>query len=384
MEKLIAKSKKIEKMHRFHAGVEYKDRLYLSGVYVNGLFSCDIHSGRLKYIQLFKEERITRGIHRYAVLYKNEAWFFPEFGENVAVLNLDTMDIIYLKAPYGTCTTYKYYSGGYIDETHYFLVPVGVDILPIIDLENKTIEEITLENKGEELYLFGFYKDGFIHLHPFNGEDELIINVAKKEVSREKTRYGNGKYLGVYYDRESGNICYSPGHEDNLLIVSGENETKISINRGEKFEGLLLSWIIRYKDYLFFTGYESDRIIQLNKKTKYLCEYLMDKREQNDNYYLRFDSERYLIITSESGYIYIYNNDQKDFMQIETSIDNTLLARKLNELQISESEVWGDSEYQEDGKWIDYFIVRNEIRNERDLYKDIDSTIGFLIWNELK
>ena len=131
---------------RFNAGVEYKNKIYASAVNINGLFQLDLITHELIYLKSFMKEKACFAIHRMAFLYGNEAWFVPQNGIYIAVVNLDTLDVEYLKPPFKKINEDAvskigavYYTGNIIEEKYLYLIPTTIDTLLVIDLEKKIL-----------------------------------------------------------------------------------------------------------------------------------------------------------------------------------------------------------------------------------------------------
>jgi hypothetical protein len=381
----------MKKYIEFHAGIEYKNKLYLSAVYMNGLFEYDLNTEKVRYIKHFDNENKCRGLHRYAFLYKNEAWFVPEHADNIAVLNLDTLTLTYIKLPVenydDSITCAKYFKGGNINDNQYFLIPAAMENILIIDLKNKNIETYSINKKKGECYSEGYFYNGTIFMYAMNGKYYLKYNLLSKTYEKVEVEYEKYTYTGMYVDNLSNILWYAPGTGDNILIRNiannGQKQLHIEIDTNGENGLLKFNWIIPYKQFLFMCGCEIDKILRIDRMTYNLQIIDMNKTRKNDNYYIKMDSNEKLVITCDDGSIYIYNDETNEFDKFNICIEKSELCRMIDSLDLDWEKVFdcltNDISYE---NWISFdYMLHTKIKKEAIPCKN--GNVGRLIYKSL-
>ena len=132
------------------AGVVYKDKLYFSDLYLDGLFEADLINGSIRYVKgLSAKETRCKLAYRDAYIYGNEAWFTPWKEERILKINLDTFEITSYDIPY-RCKAkaeknilHKAYARtGIYKDRYIYMVPSGYDAVVFVDMKESHIYPI--------------------------------------------------------------------------------------------------------------------------------------------------------------------------------------------------------------------------------------------------
>lgn len=215
----------------FFAGVEYKNKIYFSTLYFNGLFTYDLESEEITFLKLFSDEKMKKRLHRAAFVYNNEAWFIPQEAENIACVNLDTLDITYYKPPYTrTNIDYEsdeeyhlYLSGRVVDDRYLYLVPADIDTISVIDMETHEINSVyMIEDGKKERYNDLIVIDNKLWLVPRIGTGLKVMDLETNEIVEKKWEYEDYSYSSV--ETVNGKLWFSPVAAKKILCVDLETE----------------------------------------------------------------------------------------------------------------------------------------------------------------
>lgn len=370
----------------FNAGVEYNDKLYISAKDINGLFEYDLKEKTARYICNFSKESGFHALHCTAMLIGQEAWFMPEFGEYIAVVNLNTFDITYIKVPYQECNSecgdnIKYYSGGVFKDKYIFCVPTAVDTLAVIDIDTKDVEEYYIENKLESYFLYGYYYQGKISLISDNSDRALEVNLENHSIIEKKHPYETQFFKGIVFDDEEKKVWYAPGKADYIQcedIISGSIE-KIEIDRGNIDDGIMTNRVASYDDSLFFCGWDSDVIIRLFKSDNSIKYYKLNRNQKYK--YRPLASMNYIILIEDGNTVFILNKVTDEFEHFDMEIETDLLSEQLAGLDLKPENLYGDSIYKECFYGLDYFMKKC-IAKERSI-NSFEGMSGKRIWRSI-
>lgn len=388
---------------RFNAGVEYQEKIYVSGVSINGLFELDLVTGNIRYIKRFSREESCFAIHRCAFLYGKEAWFIPQNGKYIAVVNLNTLEIVYLDPPYKRINTNAvstinavYYSGDIIGGRYLYLIPANIDALLVVDMKTKQMYPYYNVSTPDDYHLYGGYVNGCVYLFPFNGRKILEVNLLtgikrKKTWKYEIHKYGEGiKYGDKYW--------FSPFYADHILALNLETGENESIPLNEYYdEENTFDQIANYNEKIFLLPYQADRILIFDIKTKSFSKIVLpeDILENGKNGFTRIYSEKYIIFASFSNNaMVLYDTESNSFQIIKISISLENLIKDI-ERELGKSfwrvgnflqEICNYSEgfYSEDtlglGNYIKLVPI-NQSRNKDSI--EAEKNVGRSIWASL-
>lgn len=359
---------------RFNAGVEYNGKIYASAIFVNGLFQLDLYTHEVIRICKFIKEDSCYAIHRKAFLYKNEAWFIPQNGKYIAVVNLVSFEINYLNPPFTKINKYAvsqtnamYYSGEIIENKFLFLVPVNIDALLLIDLEKKELYPYYNVQEDDEYFLYGIYKEGYVYLFPFNKNRVIEINLRTNE--RKKYIWKDDFFVhkqGIYCN---GRLWFSPYNSENILSFDLVKKTKEEIPLG-KFYNLECTYdeIAVEENNVFFIPFQANKILKYNTDKRNFSEIYLDNDilENGLNGFRKLYSKDKIILASYSqSVLLIYDKHQDKFQKIKIRI-------KKNKLEFEEflrSDV-----YEEKIMGMDYYILNIPFKCKVKSY--MNTTVG--------
>lgn len=368
---------------RFNAGVEYQGRIYASAVGINGLFEVDLETGNTAYVKSFTKEKVRHPIHRCAFLYGKEAWFIPQNGRYISIVDLETMEIEYVEPLYrrrdenpDPSFATAYCCGDIAEGKYLYLVPGNVDALLLIDMEQKKVYPY-YDVAEEGNFICGGYEDGHIFLFPFTGKKILEINLRTDERKWHPWRYPSEVYGEAvrYGDR----YWFSPYACDNILAVDVRGERAERISLGELYDGRCqYHYMARYGKQLFLIPLRADRILRLDMEAGKLSGIFLEGEalDAGRTGFQRIDSENSLILASAKKHmILIYDRVRDNFRTIKLSIDLSAGMREIENLwDIGSSLAEGDVGLE---NYIGIVSERDRSRNEAGTA----GALGTDIWN---
>lgn len=379
---------------RFNAGVEYNGKLYASAVNINGLFELDLVSHKLKYIKSFIKEKACFAIHKMAFLYKNEAWFIPQNGKYITVINLDTLEMQFIKPPFGrinekavSMINAVYYTGDIIEERYLYLIPTNIDTLLIIDLENKKLYPFYDISVEDDFFLFGAYVNENIYLWT------RLKNVLMKLNIRTNVReFFQWKYPveafgeSINYNEK---IWRCPFKEEYVLVMdlNAEEIEKIPLNESYDLD-CNYEQIQMFDNKMFLVPWQGNKILELDINSKKIFQkYLQeDLLENGKNGFCRMFSKNNVILASYwKNVVLIYDKEHGNFQSIKICIDKNILTKAVEENEeITFKNFIRDNtnfeNYLELKAYIQLMARSNEI--EEGEFKS--NNVGKNIWNIMK
>ncbi|GFI07882.1 MAG: hypothetical protein HFI21_05015 [Lachnospiraceae bacterium] len=323
---------------RFNAGVEYKGKIFASAIYINGLFSIDLNTHILTYIKCFSKEIPQYAIHRAAFLYKNEAWFIPQHGRYIAIVNLETLEIDYLEPPFQkinksaiTKINAVYYSGRIIEEKYLYLVPTNIDALLVIDLEYKKMYpyfDVTTEN---EFFLFGAYAKESVYLLSYSGNILKEVNLKTNTQKQYPWKYPFEAFAEITCYRDK--LWFSPICSDFILCMDLDTKECEEIPMKELYDsGCMYEQLQVYKDTLFFIPFQGNRILKLETDTRHLSQKVLSQEmlENGSNGFTKLYSENNMIFASfQKGFLLLYSSADDKFQRIDLRINIDKLIEEI-------------------------------------------------------
>ncbi len=324
----------------FNAGVEYQGKVYASAVRINGLFEVDLVTEKIKYIKRFSREESCLAIHRCAFLYGKEAWFIPQNGTYIAVVKLDTLEIIYLDPPYKRINENAllaknavYYSGNIIGGRYLYLIPVNIDALLIVDMKTKQMYPYYNVSTPDDYHLFGGYENGCVYLFPYNGKEIIEVNLSTGIKRKMTWKYGVYNYAeGIKYGNKYL-IC--PFEADHILILDMETGENKRVPLGKYYdEECTFGQIAIYKDKIFLLPCQADRILIFDIKTRAFSEICLpeDIMVNGKIGLTKIYSEKHIICASFSKNVMIlYDAQSEGFRTIKLSIGIEELIKDIEQ-----------------------------------------------------
>ena len=270
------------------AGVEYHGKLYASAKEINGLFCLDLKTQELVFIKRFSMEKEVRGVYRNAFLYKNEAWFIPGRGQNIAIVNLDTLKIEYCEFPFRKknrkvvsqmrgIDSSIYVSGGIIAHQFLYLIPLNVDALIIVDMKKKEFYPYYDAVEPDGHLLSGTYAKGNIYILPRKGNNLIEINLKtkKKRIYILPKLNMLDQYAGIAYYNNRLWIVHQEGAFILRIDLNARNPQIIEFQDIYR-KGYAYHNVFVVGNKLFLLPYLSDRILKINMDNGQIMQLSLD------------------------------------------------------------------------------------------------------------
>lgn len=310
---------------RFNAGIEYDNKLVLSSIDINGLWIYDLLQKKIVAYKRFEKERKSFAIHRKAFLYNNEAWFLPQNGEYIAIVNLCNYEISYMEMKYMNrnmkgieMLNSKVYDGGIIEERYLYVVPSGIDTVNIIDLKEKEI--ITTRCIEEDVLAHAFYWGNVLYLYGMEGKlKKMDITTGEIEsvdlinnIDQEAT-YGE-----AVVDTKHAIAYIGPGKNNSFI-------TCVDLKKNKKYE-ILLGETIQTEyakcigDRIWFWGCTVNKVIIYDLNTKEIE--IRRLHDNNNAVYVFIDSKHdNMVLVRDDQRLYRYGYDVDDIQQVNINIE---------------------------------------------------------------
>lgn len=361
---------------RFNAGVEYQGKLYASAVGINGLFEVDLETGDARYVKSFVREKVCHPIHRCAFLYGKEAWFIPQNGRYLSVVNLETMEIEYVEPPYRRREGHPdprfataYSCGGIVEGKYLYLVPMAVDALLLVDLEQKKIYPYYGVSE-EGYFVSGGYEKGHVFLFPFIGEKILEINLRTDERKRHPWRYPAEAYgEAVRYENQ---YWFSPYACSHILAVDAHGKRTDCISLGKFYDRKCqYNYMALQGNQLFLIPFRADRILKWDMESRMLSGIFLEGEAlaAGEKGFQKISSEDNLILASRNRHmILIYDRGCDNFRSIKPSAELCAGAQEISFLT-------------EDNVGLDHFMGIVSSKNRSGSGAGTAGIVGTGIWN---
>lgn len=323
---------------RFNAGVEYKGKIFASAVDINGLIQLDLTTREVKYIKIFSKEKACFAIHRMAFLHENEAWFVPQNGRYIAIVNLDTLDIQYIEPPFKRINKNAvskinsvYYSGDIIDGRYLYLIPTNIDTLLLIDLETRELYPYFDVPEKNEYFLTGTYVKGFIQLWPWSGNTIVEINLRTGAKNRFNWKYAPETFSNAVCYKNK--VWFCPSYSDFILTIDLITKKALEISLNGCFEPkCTYEQVQSYRESLFFLPHQGNKILKYNTNKEELTEKRLpdDLLEDGKNGFCKlFSNEHILLASFKKNALLMYDEEMHDVQKMHTEIDREILQQEL-------------------------------------------------------
>ena len=198
-------------------GVEYNGDLYFASVVGNDLFKYDIRTNELTYVLSFDKEKDSSYLYRCAKLYKNQAWFIPQCADNIAVVNLDTLDIEYIEIQFRWIENnieLKCCAAGVYKQNYLFVVPYDIDSLITINMQTKEQKVYYDVGSHNRKYIDAFYYNEKLYCIPWTAQKILEININNGERRTYEWPFNDRQYSSVLLDNVNKNIWFVPAKSE--------------------------------------------------------------------------------------------------------------------------------------------------------------------------
>jgi len=325
---------------RFNAGVEYKGKVYASAININGLFQLDLSTKKVTYIKMFIKEKVCFAIHRMAFLYRNNAWFIPQNGEYIAVVNLDTLDIQYLLPPFNRSNKEAiskinavYYSCGIIGEKYLYLVPTNIDTLLLINLDTRKLYPYYNVSYEGEVFLFGTYLNEAIYLWPYKGNNFVEINL--KSNMRKRYHWQHSSRISadtVCYQNE---VWFCPGYSDYILVMSLNTNEFEKIPLAEYYDSkCAYEQVYLFNNRMFFVPHQGNKLLVVDANTRAISAmYLPDEVLKNgkNGFAVLFSKDQMILASFSGSVVLLYERNTETFERIDISVKRDDLIREAKQ-----------------------------------------------------
>lgn len=382
----------------FVAGVKYKESIYASAREVNGLFRLDLSTKKLIFLKKLSREDGSQAEYMNAFLYKNEIWFIPGYGESIATVNLDTLDIEYRKFPFkkinkkaildrnGIASSY-YLSGEIVCGRYLYLVPKNIDTLLVIDLETKKFYPYygVIDIYGGKTN--ATYANGNIYLLPETENRLDVINLKTKEMRKYLLQESYKAYTGIVF--YNSKLWIIPEYAECILSVdldTYQNVEKFFIGEYHSEKSVYYQCFKNSKE-LFLIPYLGSKILKFNMDDKQLSEISVYEKNvlKNEKIGMRklFSDDIIILDCILKNRILVYETIQDCISSVDLSIRKDIaieLLYKKNYFGLGQQS-WCDSRIE--NYWgVEIFL---NIITERELLKNnISEKIGEKIWKSVK
>lgn len=314
---------------RFSTGVKYKNRFVLSSAEINGLWVYDFLQEKFLFYQKFEKEDDGFYIHRKAFLHNDEAWFVPQTGKYIAVVNLHNYDVTYLEIPHRNVNRFgreianaTVYSAGVFDDHFLYLVPSGIDAVNIFDMRDRSVQTFYDINTDKYFLAHGFYANRKIYMYPWNKLVFKGLNLETGAVEivdfkmEEDLNYGE-----AFMDIASNTVYIAPGKNSSCLYyidISDFSCHKIELN-----EDVSTEHAVDYGNEVVFWGVQSEKIVILNKRNKSAeVKKISVDIDPEDIVYVSVDSDSdKVVISGKAQRWYRYDAESREFEQNEMNTD---------------------------------------------------------------
>ena len=327
---------------RIGAGIECNNKVFFSAIQFNGLFQTDLLTGRTNFLKRFHKEDSCFAIHRMAFLYKNEAWFIPQNGKYISIVNLNTLDIQYLDIPFHKenenaikNTNAMFYSGSMVAGRFLYLIPTNIDTILFVDMEKKRLfPYFDIINVSKEYFLFGKLVKRNLWMIPCMGERIIKLNLDSGETEDFAWKKEIGNFLGasVYWNEK---LWMVPFCAEYILTIDLNNLKMEKIPLGKYFaEGNTYEDIIQLKNEIWFLPFRSTKMIRFSLDLYNFDEKYFDRNVLVDgkNGYRKIYSDNInIFMTNFANYLFIFDSRMNVLQKIKVEMSWRELAKDLEE-----------------------------------------------------
>lgn len=364
---------------------------------INGLWVYDIGLERFVCYKRFEKEVNSYAIHRKAFLYNKEAWFVPQNGRYIAVVNLDNYDINYIDLPFMSinqegidCANSMIYDGGIFDEHYLYLIPSGIDAVNIFDLRDKSVVTFYNINTDEQVMAYGFYHDNKLYMYSWERLKLKILDI-KTGIVEDKYYYEeqeNGLVYGEAVVDYEKNIAYiAPGKDSDVILYL--NMDDLSVHKIHLNDQVITEHALDYGNEIVFWGLQSEKIVILDKESRNVrVQKVLADHKPEDIIYASIDSDQDKIALSRElqcwcKYVPEAGTVEVGEIRIDYRIINDLLYKELKKSLLQVQNIAINDIIPEICIPLDCFLACLDVRCTDLISKDQED-IGRMIWNKLK
>lgn len=216
----------------FLAGVQVGEEVYFSAWNMNGLFKYNPLTETCYFLKSFPGEG-KGGLHSEAILYKNTIWFIPRASERIAIVDLETLDIVYLELPEqgrelnNQDISPKRMLGCHEKEERYlWLIPYAYKLFIKIDMEKRKIVSVEEWGNGRYAGAIGVRKQDKLWININSSREIRVIDLLTDDQRVKKNDEGDGFYSGIQNINEKI-FLFSKFMRDGILLLDDDMREKM-------------------------------------------------------------------------------------------------------------------------------------------------------------
>lgn len=315
----------------FACGVMYQEKLYISSIAGNDLFQYDWMTGKLSYFLSFDEEKDVEYLYRCAIIYKNKAWFIPQCAEKIAVVDLETRNVDYIKVNYKwieSRVSFKFSTAGIFENHFLYLVPYDIDTLLIINMLTGEVIEHNGISSHEQKYCDAVYINEWLYLIPWTASSALKLYVKNGERKAFSWQWGKQQYIRAILDKENEEVWMVPASASQIAIYDLKGNSWNTIN----YEGKLIEHSCDYinsiygkiiDDNVIICPYDSDQIMLVGRRSKIIEKTIIKNKSATPFFMKIVDGKEFYAIVEGSNIIFKYNKGKNTFERKFACVDNS-------------------------------------------------------------
>lgn len=304
----------------FLAGAKYKNKIYFSSLYVNGLFEYDCSTRVCKYLMKFDEKYLSSMLHRKAAIFEDQIWFMPWEASKIVRYDITNNQLFYYDVG---CKegALLYFDYARYDNMLYFIPYEDNISIAVIDEKHNTVNLI--DGISEETHIAGAgYYNNKLLLASQTGN--LLIKNLKNNILEKVINTGiNTKefsFLTVIDAQKTMVLC--PFTADKIVIIDKANETVVN---SVCFNDGRYSYGKNNIDTVTMYPTEFNRFIMVIDKNLKI-EYKRLELDLKEDFYLEMMNIDYIdgktnLVTTNEGSILEYDDEWNLIQNYKTTID---------------------------------------------------------------
>lgn len=336
----------------FSCGVEYKGKLYLASGFGNELFQYDIETQEFKYLMDFEKERDIGYLYRCGILYQNKACFIPQHADNIAIMDLDIMEIRYIPLQYKWIQTRVKLkcAGAQIIEDHFLCVmPYDIDALMIIDLDTLKTKCYYDISDDTEPYTGAVYKDGFLYCIPWMAEKMLQIDLKTGERKRLDWPYKGMAYGDAVWVEEEKRMWLIPAKGSHLVKYDIEKKeiqkVQLDDKKSDDDKDIKYFYGCIHSNRMFIFPFKKEYVIAYDMERKQIQKYAIELPEEKKPFFKYFGSSTLWGIIERTNQLYRYDEEKDCFdvfslwVDYDEAYQKRIQSRLIEQLKQNENIV---------------------------------------------
>lgn len=225
----------------FLAGCVAGEELYFSSWTGRGFYKMNLQTGQCIPLKVFDEETESMFLYSQAVHFENSVWFIPAYGEYIAKVDLETLEIEYIHLPQNgkeilgkNGIRYAKFKCCYKEgATELWLAPIGYNMFLKVDMRTGQVSEYS------ELRKKLVFKDGMsyfsdaclvedkVWLCPWDGEELAVFDTQTAEFQFRKWEYAEANYRIIRNYKDQAVFLPQTAPKDILLISQNTYKERI-------------------------------------------------------------------------------------------------------------------------------------------------------------